>query len=135
MGPARTSGVASLSARAVEVNREDPGEVTKIGVGRQDPKPPPGCRCANEKVRVGALDAARAAAIEEGRRLFVIGGIEGEIGEGPEMIAKREVLPFVRGAGEQLLSDRPQYHHAPLAHELGQLAHLSRVACPPAPEG
>src|SRR6188768_4244513 len=91
----------SLANGRGELDPEYLGVVGKVAVGRQDGKFAPQAHRAQEQIGIGALHTAGATFVEATRRLDVVLGLQGFVGEGAQRRGELAKLSWVLHPGEE----------------------------------
>jgi len=93
----------------MQSQRQDPGVVLEVLVGREDRERSTGSDRTDEEIGTRALDTGRAAAVGEGSSLLIVAGTQLDVGKGAQMLPERAELVGSTDAGKKLLANRPHY--------------------------
>lgn len=112
----------TLAPRLVQLQLEHPAEVSEIAVGGENREIASKRGGAEQKVGVGALNAALATAVERARGVLVVARLEQQVRKGLQVLSEELELSPVFDSGEELLPDRAEQDHATFFDQFRKLA-------------
>ena len=103
----------------VEANPQYSGERGEVLVRRQNGHGSPRSYGANEEIDVGSLDSPRTATTEKNRGRFVVKGVEQQVRERAQRIAKQIELSRDPDSRKDFLTNRTDNERAALVYKIG----------------